>query len=68
MYSTYHTSNSNISRNSTNWIINIKFYEEGVALMQYCRLIHKTCQKNPSLLLSQWLLYLSGNLSRIRPQ
>jgi len=46
----------------------VKLYEEGLALLQYCRLIHKTCQSTPSQILSQWLLNICWNLQKITIQ
>lgn len=41
-------------------------YEEGFAILQYCRLIHKTCEKFPSMILSQWLLNVCQKLQEIK--
>lgn len=35
-------------------------------MLQYCRLIHKTCEKTPSHILSQWLLNICWNLQNIK--
>lgn len=38
---TYHT-NSTKTKNALEFVKQVKTYEEGLALLQYCRLIHKT--------------------------
>lgn len=67
MVSTYYTSSSSCSQ-AFNLIKEIKNYEEAVAILQYCRLVHKTCEKIPSLTLSQWLLNISWHLQKSKPQ
>jgi hypothetical protein len=61
---TYHTKST--KRNiAVEFVKQVKTYEEGLALLQYCRLVHKTCEKTPSPILSQWLLNLCDNLQKI---
>lgn len=50
-----------------NLIRDIKFYDEGLAILHYCRLLHKTSLRTASPILSQWLLTLSCNLQKARP-
>ena len=43
-------------------IAGISTYEEGLSILHYCRLIHKTCELESSPILSQWLLNISCKL------
>jgi hypothetical protein len=39
---TYHTKSTK-RNNAVEFVRQVKTYEEGLALLQYCRLVHKTC-------------------------
>ena len=44
---------------------NVTTYDEGLAILQYCRLIHKTTELQKSMVLSQWLLNVMSKLQWI---
>lgn len=55
-------------RDIVNFLKMIRTYEEGLAFLHYCRLIHKTTQANPSNILSQWLLNICSWLPKMKLQ
>ena len=59
---------TNPSKNIHNFLKMIKYYEEGLALLHYCRLIHKTAKSHRSSVLSQWLLNICSWLPKMRLQ
>lgn len=48
------------------FIKDIVTYDEGLSILQYCRLVHKTAELCPSSILSQWLLDICQSLARIK--
>lgn len=71
LYSTAHTIgiSSSVSNNQAEILAEqVRCYEDGLALLHYCRLIHKTTQETPSYILSQWLLNLCWSLQKIKIQ
>ena len=54
--------------NIHNFLKMIRTYDEGLAFLQYCRLIHKTAQANRSSILSQWLLNICSWLPKMKIQ
>ena len=40
-------------------------YEEAMAVLNYCRLVHKTTEIQPSPILSQWLLHMCSQLQKV---
>jgi serine/threonine protein kinase len=54
------------TKSAYEYVKQVHSYEVGLALLHYCRLVHKTCERTPSQILSQWLLNLCENLQGIR--
>ena len=54
--------------NILNFLKMIRTYDEGLAFLHYCRLIHKTAQANRSSILSQWLLNICSWLPKMKLQ
>lgn len=65
LYSTNHSSSS-VANQGISLVRKAKNYDQALALLQYCRLIHKSCEETSSQVCSQWLLNICKSLSQIK--
>lgn len=56
LFSTNSTTISSLTQTKSNFVMKITKYNDALAILHYCRLLHKTSQFYKSNILSQWLL------------